>query len=144
MQGNELLICMQRLFDKCRRHTNLLCANGEDLSSGLLLATQWGLCRPCSIHTLTVFKHDGTCNIGTCYNGECEGLHVPAEERAEQASWPKPLHQKVIITAGVSTGLFGKLNAQLALQPRINLDLCTFICIATTNYSLLRGTSACR
>lgn len=39
---------------------------------------------------------------GTCYNGECEGMHLPLEEKAEQATWPKPPHQKVIVTAGVS------------------------------------------
>lgn len=37
---------------------------------------------------------------GTCYNGECEGLHLPVEEIVEQATWPKPSHPKVIVTAG--------------------------------------------
>ena len=37
---------------------------------------------------------------GTCYNGECEGLHLSSEERAQHLSWPKPSKPQTIVTAG--------------------------------------------
>lgn len=48
--------------------------------------------------TSNVMLHATT---GTCYNGECEGLHLPVEEIVEQATWPKSSHPKVIVTAGM-------------------------------------------
>ncbi|KAL3144429.1 hypothetical protein ABBQ32_004175 [Trebouxia sp. C0010 RCD-2024] len=69
------------------------------------------------VPTEKIFRPGCSWQHSTCYNGECEGLHVPAEERAEQASWPKPLHQKVIITAGPersgSTWLFNAVRLLL-------------------------------
>ena len=37
---------------------------------------------------------------GTCYNGECEGLHLSSEERAQHLSWHKHSKPKLIVTAG--------------------------------------------
>ena len=42
------------------------------------------------------------CSAGTCYNGECDGLHLSVEERQQHAQWLAPDHQQVIITAGQS------------------------------------------
>ncbi len=42
------------------------------------------------------------CSAGTCYNGECEGLHLSVEEREQHAEWLAPEHQQVIIAAGQS------------------------------------------
>ena len=102
---------MQSILEGRRRHTNFLCAGGGHLLSGLLLATWYGLMSTVACTDLNSLQRGCKCITGTCYNGECEGLHLPAEERAEQASWPKPLPQKVVVTAGASMGLFGKINA---------------------------------
>lgn len=42
------------------------------------------------------------CSAGTCYNGECEGLHLSVDEREQHAQWLAPEHQQVIIAAGQS------------------------------------------
>ncbi|DBA90281.1 TPA: hypothetical protein ACH3X1_003571 [Trebouxia sp. C0004] len=53
----------------------------------------------------------------TCYNGECEGLHLPVEERKQHAQWLAPEHQQVIIAAGPersgSTWLFNAVRLLL-------------------------------
>lgn len=51
------------------------------------------------------------CIAGTCYDGECEGLHQSSEERKQQAQWPAPQQQQTIITAG----WFASLPIQKAL-----------------------------
>lgn len=40
---------------------------------------------------------------GTCYDGECEGLHLPQEERKQHSNWETTNtgSQKLIITAGM-------------------------------------------
>ncbi|KAL0049651.1 hypothetical protein WJX82_006855 [Trebouxia sp. C0006] len=51
---------------------------------------------------------------GTCYNGECEGLHLSVDERKRHAKWLAPEHQHVIIAAGPersgSTWLFNAVR----------------------------------
>ena len=37
---------------------------------------------------------------GTCYNGDCEGLHLSSKERAQHLGWPEPSKPKLIVTAG--------------------------------------------
>ena len=53
---------------------------------------------------------------GTCYNGECEGLHLSSEERAQHLSWPKPSKPKLIVTAGRFVPL---CCGTACLQPRM-------------------------
>ena len=55
-------------------------------------------------------------------------MHLPVEEKAEQATWPKPLHQKVIVTAGVSIRSVDASGAHLVLQPHTGLQPCTCAC----------------
>jgi len=58
--------------------------------------------------------HDGVsscCSAGTCYNGECEGLHLSVEERKRHAKWLAPEHQHVIIAAGESAVPYPKTLA---------------------------------
>ena len=38
---------------------------------------------------------------GTCYNGECEGLHEEADVRKQQAAWKIPDRARLIIAAGM-------------------------------------------
>ena len=54
------------------------------------------------MHSLALTTHILHLDAGTCFNGECEGLHLPPDERAEQATWAKPSRQKIIVTAGIS------------------------------------------
>ena len=37
---------------------------------------------------------------GTCYNGECEGLHEEADVRKQEAAWKMPDRARLIIAAG--------------------------------------------
>lgn len=54
---------------------------------------------------------------GTCYHGDCEGLHLSVEERQQHAQWLAPDQQQVIITAGPersgSTWLFNAVRLLL-------------------------------
>ncbi len=51
------------------------------------------------------------CSAGTCYNGDCEGLHLSVEERKQHAKWLAPEHQQVIIAAGESVVQHPKILA---------------------------------
>lgn len=39
---------------------------------------------------------------GTCYDGECEGLHEDPDVRIQQRTWQKPEKGKLIIAAGTA------------------------------------------
>ncbi len=45
------------------------------------------------------------CGSGTCYDGECEGLHEERGVRQQQAAWPRPGRAKLIIAAGTANQL---------------------------------------
>jgi hypothetical protein len=40
-----------------------------------------------------------TCT-GTCYDGECSGLHEDPQVRSEQLAWARPARAKLVIAAG--------------------------------------------
>ena len=54
------------------------------------------------MHTSSAARRDTlhVCIAGTCFDGECEGLHLPVQERHQHMTWSTPQQPKVIVTAG--------------------------------------------
>lgn len=63
-------------------------------------------------------------STGTCYDGECEGLHEDPDVRREQKTWQRPEKGKLIIAAGSALALASRSESNSNLLMLDFLPIC--------------------